>query len=256
MLEKLRQVREVLPWYASPPQDCSRVIINEMVFKAGEKPGYSFEPNQRDVADIIRNVRRGKQLSDFCIATNHGHEPEEFTPEPPDYEQTFARMLIDAGADIYLNHGPHHVRGIEIYKGRPIFYGLGNLFNQDLRTPIGADMYEAHGKDPRVDSDADVTAHEMAVGYPYAEGFVALSDAIYYESIISVARYESNRLSELRLHPIELRRSDRLANRGVPRLTAESQGKTILERLQKNSEPFGTTLEVENGVGLIRLPSR
>ncbi|MER9425490.1 CapA family protein, partial [Mesorhizobium sp. M0317] len=227
--------------------------IGEVLFKAGEKAGYSFEPNQRDVDDILRNVRRGKQLGDFCMATNHGHEPGEFSPEPADYEQAFARKTIDAGADAYINHGPHHVRGIEIYKGRPIFYGLGNFFNQDLRTPVGADMFEAHGKDPRVDTDAEVSAHEMAVGYPMLEQFITLSDAIYSESVVSVSRFEKNQLAEIRLYPLELRRSERLANRGVPRLAPAPQARAILERLQIASKPFGTQIEIEHNVGLIRL---
>ncbi|MER8665493.1 CapA family protein [Mesorhizobium sp. M1148] len=253
ILENLRQVREMLPWYAPPPKDPSRVAIGEIVFEVGERPGYSFKPNPRDVDGILHNLRCGKQLSDFCIATNHGHEPEEFTNQPPDYEQAFARMTIDAGADAYINHGPHHVRGIEIYKDRPIFYGLGNFFNQDLRTPVGADMFDAHGKDPRVDTDAEVTAHEMAIGYPYPEGFVPLSASVYYESIIIVGWFEENRLAGLRLHPIELRRSERLANRGVPRLAPAPQAKAILERLQKLSKPFGTQVEIENEVGVIRV---
>nr|WP_318528309.1 CapA family protein [Mesorhizobium sp. ZC-5] len=57
--------------------------------------------------------------------------------EPPDYQQSFARKMIDAGADAYVGHGPHLPRGIEIYKGRPIFYSLGNFFYDDLRTPAG-----------------------------------------------------------------------------------------------------------------------
>ncbi|MER9629554.1 CapA family protein [Mesorhizobium sp. M0296] len=252
MLEQLRQVRELLPWYVPAPKDASRVVIGEVVFKSGEIAGYSFEPSSRDVDNILRNLRRGKQFADFCMATNHGHEPGEFTDQPPDYEQTFARKTIDAGADAYINHGPHHVRGIEIYKGRPIFYGLGNFFNQDLRTPIGADMFDAHGKDPRFNTDADVTAHEMAVGYPIQEGFISLSAPLYYESVISVSRYEKNQLAELRLYPIELRRTQRLANRGVPRLASAPQAKAILERLQKLSKPFGTKVEIENEVGVIR----
>ncbi|MER9426830.1 CapA family protein, partial [Mesorhizobium sp. M0317] len=149
-------------------------------------------------------------------------------------------------------HGPHHVRGIEIYKGRPIFYGLGNFFNQDLRTPVGADMFDAHGKDPRVDTDAEVTAHEMAIGYPTQEGFTPLSDAIYYESVVSVSRFEENQIAEIRLYPLELRRSERLANRGVPRRAPAPRASAILERLQMASKPFGTKIEIENGVGLIR----
>ncbi|TGS89880.1 SDR family NAD(P)-dependent oxidoreductase, partial [Mesorhizobium sp. M8A.F.Ca.ET.213.01.1.1] len=45
---------------------------------------------------------RGKQFSDFCIVTNHGHEPnwpDKVSDEPADYEQSFARKMIDAGAD-------------------------------------------------------------------------------------------------------------------------------------------------------------
>ncbi|QKC86851.1 CapA family protein [Mesorhizobium sp. NZP2077] len=257
MLENLRRVRESLPWYAPPPKKASCVAIQwpfgEVVFKAGEKPGYSFEPNAQDVDNILRNVRQGKQFGDFCIATNHGHEPGEFSREPADYEQAFARKLIDAGADVYINHGPHHVRGIEIYKGRPIFYALGNFFNQDLRSPVGADMFDAHGKDPRVATDAEVSAHEMAVGYPSAEGFIPLREAEFYESVISVSRFEDNQIAEIRLYPIELRRLERFANRGVPRIAPATQGHSILKRIQELSKSLGTAIEIDKGVGVIRL---
>ncbi|RWO94839.1 MAG: CapA family protein [Mesorhizobium sp.] len=254
MLEGLRRVRNALPESIAGVQDPSRVVVAGVAFKTGDKAGYSFEPNTRDVARILRNVRQGKQFSDFCIATNHGHEPGEWSQEPPDYEQTFARKLIDAGADAYVVHGPHLLRGIEIYKGRPIFYSLGNFFCQDLRTPVGADMFESYGKDPRVDTDAEVTVDEVAKGYPTPEGLVgAQSDRVYYESIVAVSRFEQNLLAELRLYPIELRRSNRFANRGVPRLAPAPQAKAILERLQNLSKPFGTQIDIENGVALILL---
>ncbi|MER9470523.1 CapA family protein [Mesorhizobium sp. M0482] len=254
MLDHLRLVRDALPDRTLVPSDPTRVVVAGLSFKAGYEGGYSFEPNIRDIASIQRNVRQGKQFSDLCIATNHGHEPGEWSQEPPDYEQTFARKLINAGADAYVVHGPHVLRGIEIYKGRPIFYSLGNFFCQDLRTPVGADMFEVYAKDPRVDTDAEVTLDEVAKGYPTPEGFVGpQSDAVFYESIVAVSHFEQNQLAELRLYPIELRRSNRFANRGVPRLAPAPQRKAILERLQKLSEPFGTQIDVENAVGLIRL---
>ncbi|RWH94388.1 MAG: CapA family protein [Mesorhizobium sp.] len=140
MLESLRRVRDVLPGHKAVGKDSSRVVLRGGTYKAGEMPGYSYEANPRDVAPYLRNVRRGKQFSDFCIVTNHGHEPnwsQEVSQEPPDYERSFARKMIDAGADAYIGHGPHLLRGIEIYKGRPIFY-MGNFFYDDLRTPVGA----------------------------------------------------------------------------------------------------------------------
>ncbi|RWI86439.1 CapA family protein [Mesorhizobium sp.] len=257
MIESLRRVRHVLPGYMAGEVDQSQVVLLGQTFKAGDKPSFSYEANPRDVADILRNVRRGKQFSDFCIITNHGHEPdwiEEVSQEPPDYEQSFARKMIDAGADAYIGHGPHLLRGIEIYRGRPIFYSLGNFFYDDLRTPVGADMFEAYGRDPRIDTDAEVTVDEEAKGYPTPDGFVgALAAPIFYESVVAVSCFEQNQLAELRLYPVELGYSKRFANRGVPRLVTGPHAKAILERLQKLSKPFGTEIAIENDVGVIRL---
>jgi poly-gamma-glutamate capsule biosynthesis protein CapA/YwtB (metallophosphatase superfamily) len=47
--------------------------------------------------------------------------------EPLQYMREIAHAAIDAGADVVMGHGPHYPLPVEIYKGRPIFYGLGNL---------------------------------------------------------------------------------------------------------------------------------
>ncbi|MER8874923.1 CapA family protein, partial [Mesorhizobium sp. M0814] len=255
MLESLRRVRDALPGYKAGETDPSRVMVGGATYKKGNRAGYSYAADQRDVADILRNVRRGKQFSDFCIVTNHAHEPGGWSQEPADYEQSFAHQMIDAGADAYVGHGPHLLRGIEIYKGRPIFYSLGNFFYDDLRTPTGADMFEAYGKDPRVDTDAEVTVDEEAKGYPIGEGlfYAALSAPVYYESVVTVSRFEQNQLAELRLYPIELGFSKRFANRGIPQLAPTTQATAILERLKNLSKPFGTEIAIENDVGVIRL---
>jgi poly-gamma-glutamate capsule biosynthesis protein CapA/YwtB (metallophosphatase superfamily) len=43
------------------------------------------------------------------------------------YMTEIAHAAIDAGADIVMGHGPHYSLPVEVYKGKPIFYGLGNL---------------------------------------------------------------------------------------------------------------------------------
>ncbi len=53
--------------------------------------------------------------------------------EPLECVSQFAHEAIDAGADLVVGHGSHTVLGIEIYRGRPIFYGLGNFFFQMKR---------------------------------------------------------------------------------------------------------------------------
>ncbi|MER8504888.1 CapA family protein [Mesorhizobium sp. M0195] len=252
--EGLKQIRAALPGPKPSRVDPNLVVLAGQRYKAGAQVGYSYEADPRDVSRILRNIRQGKQFSDFCIATNHGHEPGEWSHEPANYEQSFAHGAIDAGADAYVVHGPHILRGIEIYKGRPIFYSLGNFFIDDLRTPMGADMYEVYNKDPRVNTDAEVTVDELAKGYPTPEGLLdPQCDVIFYESIVSISRFEQNQLVELRLYPIELRRSSRFANRGVPRVAPPRQGNDILERLRDLSKPFGTQIAIENNVGVIRL---
>lgn len=54
--------------------------------------------------------------------------------------------MIDAGAGVVVGHGPHILRGIEVYKGRPIFYSLANfIFENDLVELQPADSYELLG---------------------------------------------------------------------------------------------------------------
>ncbi|MCK1676474.1 CapA family protein [Bradyrhizobium sp. 150] len=249
MIESLRRIRNALPDAAVGRDDPDRVVLAGATYKIGEKVGYSYEADSRDGANILRNVRQGKQFSDFCIVTNHGHEPGNWSQEPPDYAQSFAHKLIDAGADAYVVHGSHLLRGIEIYKGRPIFYGVGNFIFDNLQTTEGADMFGAYGKDPRVDTVAELTATTMVRGSGTNPGF---SDAVFYESVVTVSRFEQNQLVELRLYPIELGYSKRFADRGVPRLASARQAIGILERLKKLSEPFGTQITVENGIGVVK----
>ncbi|MER9707559.1 CapA family protein [Mesorhizobium sp. M0204] len=243
MLESLRRISNALQ--TDLPRENDQVVIAGLTFKTGEKVGYSFEADPRDINDILRNVRQGKQFADFLIVSNHGHEPGNWSQEPPDYEQSLAHRLIDAGADAYVGHGPHQLRGIEIYRGRPIFYSLGNFIFDNLQMVEGADYFAEHGKDPRVDTVADLLVEAMKV-FP---------GTVFYESIVTVSRFEQNQLAELRLFPVELGYSERLANRGVPRLAPKPEAEAILERLQRLSKPFGTHITIENGVGIIRVIS-
>ena len=59
------------------------------------------------------------------------------------------RRAIDAGADIVLGSGPHVLRGIEIYKGKPIFYSLSNFIYQ-YRTPTKIPIDLIHQRDGEI----------------------------------------------------------------------------------------------------------
>lgn len=73
-----------------------------------------------------------------------------------------------------------------------------------------------------------------------------------YESIIAVSEYADGKLTEVRLHPIELTDNVRMAQRGLPRLASAEAAQRILTRLQELSRPLGTTIVIEDGIGFIR----
>ncbi len=94
---------------------------------SGDQLKFSFSMDEHDREAFIRSVREGKEISDFRIVSLHTHEPGNYSQEPPDFLLTLAHQTIDNGADAFIMHGPHQLRGIEIYKGKPIFYSLGNF---------------------------------------------------------------------------------------------------------------------------------
>jgi poly-gamma-glutamate synthesis protein (capsule biosynthesis protein) len=154
--------------------------------------------------------------------------------------------VTDAGADVFVGHGPHVLRGVEIYKGKPIFYSLGDfVFQLDLLQPVARDLYEQFKMDPATASDADFNAMWNARTF---------GGDVWYQSVVATSRWEGGRVTEIRLHPVDLNYAARGANRGVPRLASPAVARTILERLQRLSKPFGTTIAIEQNIGIIRVP--
>ena len=74
-------------------------------------------------------VKEAKQKTDFVIVSMHSGI--EYTKKPNNSQIKFAHAAIDAGADLVIGHHPHVVQTLEKYKGKYIFYSLGNfVFDQ------------------------------------------------------------------------------------------------------------------------------
>src|SRR5271163_3029652 len=101
----------------------------------------SYAMDRRDFRDIIQSVREGKQLADFAVVAIHCHvnsfafQAYSHDNSTPDFLVELAHAAIDNGADVFVGHGVHTLRGIEIYKGKPIFYGVSNFIYQNSPIP-------------------------------------------------------------------------------------------------------------------------
>ncbi|WP_458112239.1 CapA family protein [Arthrobacter sp. R1-13] len=207
---------------------------------------FAFEMDDRDRKEIIRAIRQAKQSTDFAIVTMHTHEPGNYSDSPPDFLETLAREAIDNGADAFIGHGPHQLRGIEIYKGKPIFYSLGNFFFTDNTwQPLARDEWEKDKIDPTSITEAEFTEMRRVEG--------VFGERVWFESIVATSVFgETGQLRQIRLQPIELHWDGaRDADRGIPRVAPPQIADAILERLTWLSRAFGTVVKIQDGVGII-----
>ena len=197
-------------------------------------------PNAEDAQRILQRVREAKKKSDVVLISQHNHyypgvsRAADFSqillselPErlaPPEWLKVWARQLVDAGADVLAFHGPPFLHGVEIYKGKPIFYSLGNFIFQVPPETI------------------------------------QLEEPIMWESVVAVVEFEKGRLRAVKFQPIAMNKIGRglpdphdqhdineyLRTRGLPMPATGAQAKYLLERFAEFSKPFGTRF-ISNG---------
>ena len=83
-------------------------------------------PNRADLAAMCDSIHTASAQADIVLVSIHWgiHMTEAVIA---DYQRIAARALIDAGAHAIIGHHPHILKGVEFYRGRPIFYSLGNF---------------------------------------------------------------------------------------------------------------------------------
>ena len=219
----------------------------------GDKPGTRTEPNDEDLKAIAAAVSQSARMADYTIATIHAHEGGMGgRTVPAEFLVTFARAMIDAGADVFVGHGPHVLRGIEIYKGKPILYSLGDfIFQNDTLDRLPAENYRQFNLGPEA-GVADF--NDRRYGADDSRGFP--SDRLIWESVVAIPKFRGSQLVELALHPISLGFGKPRSERGRPMLADPELGKKILDDLIKLSVPFGTTIVERSGVAYVELPVR
>jgi poly-gamma-glutamate synthesis protein (capsule biosynthesis protein) len=206
----------------------NRAGVNELRVE-GDKP------NAEDANRILKSIRDAHARADLVIVYEHNHVfPKPFLtmmveelPErlvPPEWLKKWTHDEVDAGADIIVMHGAPLLHGLELYKGKPIFFDLGNFIFQIPPTEI------------------------------------VLDEPIIWESVVAYVEMQGRTLKSISLRPIAMNKigegvpdfkDDRTNNqflqtRGLPKPVTGDQAHYILERFADLSRPFGTKV-VEHG---------
>jgi len=91
--------------------------------RPGLPPAIITWADARSLAEFTGELRALRSQADIVVASHHWGLFEEIL----DYQVEIAHAAIDAGADVVMGHGPHDACAVEVYRGKPIFYGLGSF---------------------------------------------------------------------------------------------------------------------------------
>ena len=224
-----------------------RLSFSGETYVVGDALAVRTSPDEDDLVEIAAVVRNAKQLADYVIVTIHAHEgPNRM--EPAEFLVTFAHAMIDAGADVFVGHGPHALRGIEVYEGKPIFYSLGDfVFQNETLLRLPEENYQAYDLEAN-HHVADFNDRRYDGG---TRGFPATPEI--WESVIAMPTFRGGELVSIKLHPISLQFGSPAWVRGRPLLANEELSQKILDDLIRVSAPFGTTIQNDDGTGVVVL---
>jgi poly-gamma-glutamate capsule biosynthesis protein CapA/YwtB (metallophosphatase superfamily) len=226
--------------------------VNELRVEASGKQNEATEdlpgapantPNAEDAQRILRSIREARQHADLVIVYQHNHvfgnhsfstifsEGMAERLGPNDWLVKWTHAEIDAGADIVVMHGAPLLHGIELYRGRPIFYDLGNFI------------------------------------YNVPPTLTYIDEPMSWESVVAYLELEGRNLRSITLRPIALNtlgegqpdvhseytNNQFLDTRGLPSPATGAKAGYILRRVADESRTFGTKLEVKGDTAEIVL---
>lgn len=230
----------------------NRPGVNELRVEAGDKeneatadlPGAPANaPNPEDSRRILQSIRSARQHADLVIVYEHNHvfgnhsfstiftEGMQERLAPNDWLRKWTHAEVDAGADIVVMHGAPLLHGVEIYRGRPIFYDLGNFI------------------------------------YNVPPTLTYIDEPMSWESAVAYVQFHGKKVQSISFRPIflnnvgegqpdihnEYANNQFLDTRGLPSPATGARAGYILQRLAGASKPFGTTMEIKGDTAEIVL---
>jgi poly-gamma-glutamate synthesis protein (capsule biosynthesis protein) len=264
-LETIKQMAMKLGWWVTKvggewlfnPAGLHNTIYK---FVESQERGISTVVDEEDADGNLRSIRDAKRQADYVVVHLHNHEwdPDEGLHKPPKFVPPFARTCIDSGADVFIAEGSHSpLRGIELYKNRPIFYDPGDFMGMsDTVTKLPSDSYFRPGYSPEVKkweaTPADNFDCRAALAKPISPSG-GYWTARVPGGVVGVCGFKSSgEFSGLKLYPFTWNYKPR-SRVGLPLMADSETAKKIIQFLAELSSPFGTKIEYQDGIGLIKV---
>lgn len=224
--------------------------VNELRIKAGERDNEASEdlpgagpnvPVAEDMQRILQSIRDARQRADIVIVYQHNHVfgnhsfstiftegmSERLAPNP--WLVKWTHDEIDAGADIIVMHGAPLLHGIEMYKGKPIFYDLGNFI------------------------------------YNVPPWLTYIHEPTAFESTVATLQFTGRSLNAVSLKPVALNVigegqpevhdeyavNQFIQTRGLPAPVTGARAGYILDRVAEASKAFGTRVDVRGDAATV-----
>jgi poly-gamma-glutamate capsule biosynthesis protein CapA/YwtB (metallophosphatase superfamily) len=250
--DSLRKVAALRGPEGFPPESSQQVLnFAGARYQVGDKIEVHTEPNPDDLAGLLASIRAGHRQAEWVIVSIHAHEGAGPNREgPAEFLVTFAHAAIDAGADVFVAHGPQTLKGIEIYKGKPIFYSLGNfVFDGEAGIPfLPAESFESqHLPWEATTADfRDASSKNDTYGYP--------ADKKVWQNLVAEVSFSpDHKLTSLVLEPIELGYGKSRTQRGHPLPASPKDAQEIIGRVTELSAKLGTKVDFVGGRGVVNV---
>lgn len=217
-----------------PPEGCFG--FGEYVFREAEEEGKITRVNPSDMARTVNGIKNALKETDTVIINIHSHEIPRTTDDEPDmFLVEFARKCIDAGASAVIGTGTHQLKAIEVYKGCPIFYSLGNfIFQTDIPGRMPEDFREkyklAEGLTP-----AEMISARAKLGNGGLH-----ADVNNFRSLMPFITFEEGKAKSITLYPLRLDMKS-----GLPALADENETAVIFDYMCEKNKNFNTEMKLD-----------
>jgi len=218
------------------------LFLREMKFVKGQCNRMVNHPLPADIERITTAIREARTQADCVVVSFHSHQMDRNPSRPAPFIVEFCHSCIDAGANVIFGHGSHQLRGLEIYMGAPIFYGLNEfILHNEMQEVMPCEFYERLHQEP---SQYDYVG--LAMNLRSNGGTRGLSaNPKAWESVAASISIENHKVKEIRVYPISLGFEKGRPGRGWP--VIDKTGSIIDYFCKLSSDNYGTQFEQKDG---------